>query len=170
MKKIILTALIAVSSLAANAQVFLGGSLGIGLNKPGEGADTKAAITVAPTIGYNFNDQWALVVDLGDSYNGATEKNTFVLGAAARWSFAKAGIVTFFVDGGFAYATTNKGGDNTLSIGFTPGLKLAATKNIDFITTVGFLGYTSTLNNAKGNSFGLNASTNALSFGMLYNF
>lgn len=172
MKKIILTALIAVSSLAANAQVFLGGSVGFGVSKETKDAKSMTTLSIMPTIGYNFNDSWALVVDLSESYakKGDANTNTFGIGAKARWSCAKVDNFTFFLDGGLGYQTTNKDGDNFLQIGIVPGVKYAVTKNVEFITKIGFLGYTKQLNNEKGSDFGLKFNTNALSFGMLYNF
>ena len=70
MKKIILTALVAVASLSANAQVWLGGSLGFNYTKQSIKGGSDASMTtfsIAPEIGYSLNDKWDLALALNES-------------------------------------------------------------------------------------------------------
>lgn len=52
MKKIMLSLAMALVSVCASAQVYIGGTAGISSNKIGDG-DSKTAYTLMPEIGYN---------------------------------------------------------------------------------------------------------------------
>ena len=58
MKKIILTALVAVATLSASAQFYVGGAIGFQTSKSGE-KDAKAqnVFTLSPEIGYDINEK-----------------------------------------------------------------------------------------------------------------
>lgn len=55
MKKIMLSLAMALVSVCASAQVYIGGTAGISSNKIGDG-DSKTAYTLMPEIGYEFNN------------------------------------------------------------------------------------------------------------------
>lgn len=55
MKKIMLSLAMALVSVCASAQVYIGGTAGISSNKIGDG-DSKTAYTLMPEIGYQFNN------------------------------------------------------------------------------------------------------------------
>lgn len=57
MKKIMLSLAMALVSVCASAQVYIGGTAGISSNKIGDG-DSKTAYTLMPEIGYQFNNKW----------------------------------------------------------------------------------------------------------------
>ncbi len=57
MKKIMLSLAMALVSVCASAQVYIGGTAGISSNKIGDG-DSKTAYTLMPEIGYEFNNKW----------------------------------------------------------------------------------------------------------------
>ena len=131
MKKIILTALVAVASLAANAQVWVGGEVGFSAGKTsydGDKMGSGAKFNLIPEIGYTINDKFDVALAIGIShanYNGdeyiGTEnydlswnepfglrggdynRNALKINPYVRYKFAKAGDFTFFVDGGFSY-------------------------------------------------------------------
>ena len=126
MKKMILTALVAVASLAANAQVWVGGEVGFSATKTtidGDKQGAAAAFNLLPEIGYTLNDKFdiALTIGLshansnGDYYEGSQKfdviggnledvnRNAFTINPYVRYKFAKTGDFTFFVDGGFSY-------------------------------------------------------------------
>lgn len=185
MKKIFVAALVALTAMAASAQSWIGGSLGIDFNTP-KGGETVANISFSPEYGYNFNDKWAIGIALEDkvSFVGDYDVNIATLEPFARFTFAKAGIASFFVDGGIGFGCeyTNYEGemlDSTawgFSIGFKPGVKLSITDNLSLVAKLGFLGYEK-FEAADGypdtssyDSFGLGVDGDALSFGMYWSF
>ncbi|MBO4664940.1 MAG: outer membrane beta-barrel protein [Bacteroidaceae bacterium] len=175
MKKIILTALVAASSLCASAQVWLGGSVGFDVTSPKVG-DSNTTFTIAPTIGYSLDENWDLALELeyanyGDVAN-AEAKDAFVISPFARYNFAKCGIATFFIDGGFGFGKVSYEGnydDATLfNIGVRPGVKVELSPKVELDAKLGYLGY----HNVKDlySKFGLSANGEALSFGLTFKF
>ena len=113
MKKIILTALVAVASLSANAQVWLGGSLGFNYDKQSVkhgGSSSNTTFSIAPEIGYSLNDKWDLALALNESLISVKDgdtMNSFTINPYARYTYYTTGKVGFFVDLGFSVGTTN---------------------------------------------------------------
>ena len=77
MKKMILAALVAVASLSANAQVWVGGEVGFSAGKTtnngtkfGSGAD----FNLIPEIGYTLNDKFDIAVAIGIAHNNGNGK------------------------------------------------------------------------------------------------
>ena len=64
MKKILMTMVAAVIAVSASAQVYVGGTLGIGVSKV-KGGDEVTTYRVLPEVGYSFNDDWAIGTVLG---------------------------------------------------------------------------------------------------------
>ena len=64
MKKILMSLAVAFVSLAANAQVYVGGNVGIASSKEGN-ADAVTTYKVLPEIGYNINENWAIGTTVG---------------------------------------------------------------------------------------------------------
>lgn len=185
MKKLLIAAFIAMTAMAANAQSWIGGSLGIDFTTP-KGGETVTSISICPEYGYSINDKWDIAVALEEevSFIGDYDVNVLTIEPYARYTFAKAGIASFFVDGGVGFGCeyTNYEGemlDNTawgFSIGFKPGVKLSVTDNLSLVAKLGFLGYKrfeasdEYLDASSYDSFGLNVDGNALSFGVYWSF
>lgn len=174
MKKIILTALVAASSLCANAQLWLGGSVGFKSVSP-EVGDSYTTFKIAPTIGYSLDENWDLALEVSYLNNsdksGNAIEDEFKIAPFARYNFAKCGIATFFVDGGFGFGKANlvTGGDvTTFNIGVRPGVKVELSPKVDIDAKLGYLGY----KNVKDqyNQIGLAADGEALSFGLTFKF
>ena len=188
MKKIILTALVAVASLSANAQVWLGGSLGFNYDKQSVkhgGSSSNTTFSIAPEIGYSLNDKWDLALALNESLISVKDgdtMNSFTINPYARYTYYTTGKVGFFVDLGFSVGTTNlaydagvlfKSDDNTTTwgIGFRPGVKYAASDKVTFVASLGGLGFQqSKLGDYKDTNVGFNVDGNALKFGVYYAF
>ena len=117
MKKIILMAAFAVASVAASAQVYVGGGLGFSSDKAAhpEGVEVKAknTIKILPEVGYKLKDKFDGAVKIGYAHgeNGSNMMgfdipgdydyaNAFILNPYVRYTFAKAGDFSFFADGG----------------------------------------------------------------------
>ena len=181
MKKIYLTLVALVMTVAASAQVFVGGEVGFWRNTD----DNHTTFNVAPQIGYNLNNEWALGIEIGYEHDYKKGWKTNGVGVApfARYTAGKVGPVALIFDGGFGFNTYSvkyKDNDsdesyNSWEIGIKPGVKVSLAKNVDFIASLGFFGYRDNDNNKiarpygeKG--FGFDFSTNDLRFGVVYNF
>ena len=169
MRKIFMTLVALVMTVAANAQVFVGGEVGFWRNYE----DNHTSFTVAPQVGYNITNKWAIGLEFDYDYNYYDGLKVNGVGAApfARYTAAKAGPVSFLLDAGFAINTYKAKYDghesdsyNAWQIGVTPGVKVSLTKSVDFIAAlVGDHPY-----GEKG--FGFHFNTNDLKFGVIYNF
>lgn len=188
MKKMILTALVAVASLSANAQVWVGGSLGFNYNKLSVGnADLKTTtFSIAPEVGYTLGDNLDIAIALSDSY--ASQKdgdsmNEFTINPYVRYTFFQTGKVGFFVDGGFSVGSTDGIVDDNgiiqeldknatvWGVGIRPGVKFAASDKVTFVASLGGLGWRQVKSgNIKNQDFGFNVDGNALKFGVYYTF
>ena len=175
MKKILLVAVIAVMSLTASAQVYLGGSLGTWRNYD---ANTTS-VTILPEVGYTLSDNWAIgtVIGWNYRYNAGQKYNGLTVAPYVRYTFLKLDNVNVFVDGGFGFYTgKEKGVDakNEWEVGLKPGVAVNLTDKLSFVTHVGFLGYRKADDAALGvfgnDGFGFDLDGNALTFGLYYNF
>ena len=185
MKKIILAAFVAVASLSANAQVWVGGELGLGTSKSTDNGvqDGKSNYAVViPEIGYKINDKFDVAVAVGfyhrDSQGAENSPksvyNSFKLMPYVRYSAIKAGDFSFFLDGGFAYENGKYAGaenkTNSWEIFIKPGISYNISEKVTLVAHVGNLSYDFTkTGDYKTNSFGLSID-NGISFGAYVNF
>ena len=179
MKKLFLTIVVAAASLTASAQAYVGGEVGFWRNAD----DNHTSLTIHPEVGYQLSSKWDLGFGFGYShdYNKGFKTNSVQIDPYARWSYAKLGPVSLFLEMGFgvnAYKAKFK--DEAPSdaligwrIGVQPGVKVSLCKNLDFIVHVGFLGYRNSEDEHCSygeDGFGFNLSGNNLNFGLIYNF
>ncbi|MBQ4380637.1 MAG: outer membrane beta-barrel protein [Bacteroidaceae bacterium] len=182
MKKVILAALVAVASLSANAQVWIGGDLGFDFTKADKNSKTVSSILVAPEVGYMFNEKWGIYADINfasiSKQGPAADQtlNSFGFEVAGRYVFAKSGIASFFVDGGVGMDFYNKSRGSKFYVGFKPGVKFAASEKIELVAQIGNLGVAfgnekaQDAGTANKSEFGLGVHNEALSLGIAYNF
>lgn len=64
MKKIIMTLVVALFTIGASAQVYLGGNVGIASVDNGDD-DDETIYSLLPEVGYKFNNEWAAGVLFG---------------------------------------------------------------------------------------------------------
>lgn len=177
MRKILL-AIALFTSLAMNAQFWVGGSLGLEFIKPDyNGAKTLTTFSIAPEFGFAGNEKIDFVLSLNESfinYDGETA-NSISVEPYVRYTFAKAGIASFFIDGGFGVGYTEYSNYDILDesqkrfhIGFRPGVKLSLTENFGLSAKLGFIGYEKVVDSYD--AFGFNLNNNSLSFGAYYSF
>jgi len=138
MKRIILIIAVSASvTLAASAQLFIGGSAGIdytgGKNTAGSiSQDRPARLTVQfePKVGFYFTDDFAVGLEAGmtvvarvtPNYGGSGDDQAFSsvgwqLGAFARYHIAGTELLTLMLEGGFAiggYGSSTKTGAITV--------------------------------------------------------
>ncbi|WP_288057392.1 porin family protein [Xylanibacter rodentium] len=176
MKKLFLAAAMMVASLAASAQVYVGGSLGFLSEKANEDADALNTFSIKPEVGYNLNENWAVGIQLGylsKDINKDVTAGLINVTPYARYTFAKTGIASFFVDGGltFEFGTADAEGTNW-GVGVRPGVKLAVSEKVDVIGKLGYLGYKKNDEKFDGgkSAFGLNIDNTDIEVGVNFNF
>lgn len=176
MKKIILSALVAVCALSANAQFWGGGKLGFNVKDYDLTPETEMTLSISPEVGYTINENWdvaaSLNFDILNNRGGVKDVNltTFEIEPYARYTFAEAGIAKFFVDGYVGFGSVKpKGFDatTTFKIGVRPGVKVALSDDVCLVSTIGNLGYKSVKDTSS--EFGFNVD-NAINFGIYFNF
>lgn len=178
MKKIILTALVAVVSLAANAQVWAGGSLGFETSHNNGFDKSKNTVTIAPELGYTIDENLDIAVAL--EYNHAsgtvTPTNKFAIKPYARYAFAKSGNFSAFIDCGLNVASAHvkgmKDNANTVGVFVTPGIAYAVSPKVSLVAHFGdglYYNHTWLKDISRNNTAGLNLM-NGISFGAYYAF
>ncbi|MBQ6432961.1 MAG: porin family protein [Bacteroidaceae bacterium] len=176
MKKILLMAAFAVASLSANAQAWIGGGIGFDFENHKDEA-TVTSFTLAPEVGYTLSDKWAigLQFDLGyastnPEHGDSFGTTTLTLAPYARYTFAKAGIASFFVDGGFGIGVVKVEDADAATVwhvGFRPGVAFNITDHVSFVGTTGYFGF----RHADDYShFGLNVNNTIGQVGFYYTF
>lgn len=175
MKKFFLVAAMMVATLAVNAQVYVGGSLGFKSVKVKKGADATSHFSILPELGYNLDENWAVGIQLGYTSDEMGKDETvtkFTIAPYARYTFAKSGIASFFVDGGIifeSYGSDDEG--STFGVGLRPGVKFAVSEKVDVVAKTGYLGYSKDNDKHGGGSvFGIGIDNTDLSFGVFFNF
>lgn len=175
MKKLFLMAAFVVASVAASAQVYVGGSLGFESSKEHKDAETLTSFSILPEVGYNLSDNLAVGIQLGYASKEFGEDDTeskFKVAPYARYTFAKSGAASFFVDGGIIF--TSYGSDyegSNFGVGLRPGVKFAVSDKVDVVARTGYLGYSKDNEDRGGGSkFGLNIDNTNLLLGVFFNF
>jgi hypothetical protein len=173
MKKFFAIAVVALIALTANAQTWIGGSVGFDWAKSkNDGAKANTAWEIAPEIGYDIDETWAVAVKLGitSTQKGDNDAVTgFIINPYARYKFANVDKLTFFLDGGLAYKTYGKDNGNSFGIGIKPGVAFKVAEGVSLEAKLGGLGWT-TFSEEAGNydRFGLGVDTEALSIGIFF--
>ncbi|MCR4919037.1 MAG: porin family protein [Prevotella sp.] len=189
MKKIMMTLAAAIVAVSASAQVYVGGTVGfLGSKSNADNAKTATKFEINPEVGYNFSDSWAVGVNVGFGSEKGTWKDngygsagdgekaitTFTVAPYARFTYAKLGNVSLFLDGKVSY-TTKKDDYNEYGVNIVPGVAFAASDKVSFVAKMGNgLGWNQMKDknsDTKFNRFGLDVnSLSALEFGMYFNF
>ena len=186
MKKIILTALVAIASITANAQVWVGGQLGFSVTNNDATDKNLTEFTIAPEIGYSLSDKWDIAIALGDKYSKPEDfdaTNDFFVNPYARYTFLKAGNFSAFVDGGVSYGLIHvssmsqvMNNINSLGVAINPGVTYAVSPKVSLVAHIGDLSYNAMWTKAKNADVKVNNGKfnigiwNAISFGAYYNF
>ncbi len=189
MKKIMMTLAAIAVAATMNAQVYLGGTFGLGFeNKLTDQKDpTKTAtgmsFQIKPEIGYNLDEKSSVGVVLGF---GITNNTNEMLGTSAsifgrgvktdksaiqfeiapyyRYKFVQFDKVDLFIDAqvGFIYTKLDEWNNTTFNIGVRPGVAFNASDKISFVAKLGSgLFFESSKNKDQDavSKFGLNANT-----------
>ena len=195
MKKVMLMVAFMVAAVAASAQVYIGGSLGVNTGKDkhvdADGVDspTETNFNITPEIGYYFDDKWSVGLGIGYGFSSVEDEsktNSFNIDPYVRYNFVKWNSVSLFVQGGLGYSWSKITPDDDddpeyttdkFYIGFKPGVRVDLTDKLAFVATVGNLGWETGKENAKedvdyknGNKFDFNVNLSSINFAMYYNF
>lgn len=183
MKKLVLLAMLVIASVSANAQFYVGGT--VGFNREFDENHTDFAIL--PEIGYNLTDEWAIGAQLGynHTYDNGMSTNLGVVNPYARLTFFRSSnnLVSLFIDGGvdLAFGSAKLSGQDSSDtafvwgVGVKPGISLNPTEHFSIEAHIGGLGYYDGNDRAKETGavtpkFGVNFSTMNLNLGFMYNF
>ena len=176
MKKLFLAAFVAVVSLTANAQLWVGGELGYNYQRT---TNHKVEVgkannfSILPEIGFLHGEEGAKM--MGRTVGDDQYANAFILNPYLRYTFAKAGNFSFFADGGFTYGNIHICGDdnsiNAWQIAIKPGISYALSPKVSLVAHVGGIAYSySKYDELKTNGFDLGVSGNNITFGAYVNF
>ena len=195
MKKLILTAAVALFAFTANAQdgaatgsfaksdLFVSGTLGFSSTSQGDAK--TSGFEFSPSVGYFLTDNIALEFGLGfGSDKAVNDDKTTTVGVdlGARYFFTPASQFSFTVGAGFEYQTAttsfDAGGDdlkvNAFGFAVSPGVNYFVSDAFALRASIGALSYTSTKQDVSGadasNSFGLNLDLTDINFGLTYKF
>lgn len=186
MKKILISAFVlvlGVSAVSAQSPWFLGGQLGVGFGK-NEFKVKETGFRINPMVGYMFNDNWGMTLDLGYSYNKTTTPEEGADDRESKMQFIGAGLgVQYFcnIAGDFYYApnarvgyqreTESKYNKMSADINFL-AFEFRPSDHWGFNINLGGIGYEYSkfkdLDDA-GNAFGLTVG-NAAQIGFKYYF
>jgi len=135
---------------------------------------TTTQIIVAPEIGYNITDKFAVAASLGYLHTKIKEYDNkvdgFIISPYVRYTFLKSGIVSAFIDGGATFGLSDFKG---FEIGINPGIAVALTNRFSAVAHLGFLGYKDGKgvgNFLNGKGFGLDLSGYQSQLGFYYSF
>lgn len=172
MKKIVLFLFVAMATLSVSAQdIYMGGAVSLWHNDDADVTSFK----LAPEVGYNLSEKWALGVTLEFAHGAILEEakvNRFAIAPYARYSFYENKIVRLFVDGGFGFSTIkpkHQDAVNGFEIGVKPGIAIKLNQHFSLIAKCGFLGYQDDYSE-YGSAFGFKFGSEDLSFGFHYEF
>lgn len=181
-------AVMAVAALSANAQVWVGGNIGFGVDHTNlfDSKNTDKKFFIQPEVGYSLNDKFDVAIGLGYAYASTKESsilgkaydnaNTWTVNPYVRYKFVKAGNFFAFVDGGLGYSSTHYRGAsnnvNTFGVAVTPGIAYAVSNKVTLVSHIGdglYYKHEWVKDVARSNDFGFNL-LNQISFGAYVNF
>lgn len=171
MKKVLLVVTVLMVTMAVKAQgIYVGGSLSAWRNT----TENTTNFAIAPEVGYNFNETWAIGSELvySHDYVEGIKLNSFAIAPYIRWSFYENDAVRLFLDGTATVGFNKvKDGDTFKygQIGLRPGIAVRMNDHFSFVAKYGFLGYQRNVN-GEGDAFGLDLSSENLSIGFHYEF
>ena len=167
MKKLFMSMAAMVVAISASAQVYVGGGVGLGSTKVGDG-DSKMNYKFVPEIGFQFSKNWDAGLSFG--WQGVEDgAHSFEIAPYVRYTFCNTKLVDLFLEGTVGYVDQDH--VDGYEIGLKPGVKVNLSKNIAFVTKVGFLGYQQLGDgDTKVKHFGLDLDGTNVTFGLNYKF
>lgn len=130
-----LSLMMALVSVCASAQVYIGGTAGISSNKIGDG-DSKTAYKLIPEIGYQFNNKWDAGIEVGIQkgevckISPVGDATTFTIAPYVRYAAVESKVVDLFFEGTIGYGSVSKGGGDFYEVGIKPGLAVISLQSM----------------------------------------
>ncbi len=178
MKKILLVVSFICATMVASAQLYVGGSLGLGFGSvkddDGNKLHSTTRFSLFPEVGFSFNEKLDLGISAGFGMNSrkpeggdAVKTNSWEVAPYLRYSFVEFGKLkvmgkaSLYVNGS---KTEQEEKTTSFGLGIVPVLGYSVSDNFILLANLNFLGLD--LSNTKikdGNStfnFGLNVNTN----------
>lgn len=165
MKKIMMTLAAVCVAATMNAQVYVGGTLGLGFENKLTDKDGKDAtgmiFQIKPELGYNLDEKSSVGIVLGFGVTNNTnemlnQNDTFAMAIAGghktdksaiqfavapyyRYKFVQFDKVDLFIDAqvGFLYTKYDEWNNTTFNIGVRPGVAFNASDKISFVAKLG---------------------------------
>ncbi len=135
MKKIFMTLVAAAMTISMNAQVYVGGGVGVS-SESGDGIEDVTTYKFVPEIGYNFNEDWAAGMAFG--WEGMNEggPKSFSIAPYVRYTIFTGKVVNAFLDGSVGFTHKYNAGfdDDLLSIGLKPGIAVKLNNKLSFVS------------------------------------
>lgn len=173
MKKLFIAVVAAFIGFSANAQLYVGGNIGLTSN-----ADAKTtSFSLLPEVGYSLDDNMSFGAVVGfTSYakkDNYTDTN-FILQPYFRYTFLELGPVKVFADAQLQLDfwnnkiyltdnTTNTTSGTNFGIGIAPGIAIPVSDNLSFVAHLGQFGY-------YNNTLMLGLNANNVLCGVYYSF
>lgn len=177
MKKILMMAAMAIMAVTVNAQVWVGGSLGLGFTKPDEG-DGITTLNIAPMIGYDFNENIGAGIMLNEAYqsSGDLGVNQFEIVPFVRFytnPLSNGLKFTFDAMVGFGWNKVKDADDSTnvLEIGVRPGVMYPLNDKVSLTASLAAIGWMRQSYDGEkiASAFNINV-LNGASIGIVYKF
>ena len=189
MKKIMMTLAAVCVAATMNAQVYVGGTLGLGFENKLTDKDGKEAtgmtFQIKPELGYNLDEKSSVGIVLGfgvtnnsnEMFKGnafaaaiggniKTDKSAiqFTVAPYYRYKFVQFDKVDLFIDAqvGFTYTKYDELNNSTFNVGVRPGVAYNANDKISFVAKLGkglFFESSKDKDSDAKSKFGLDANT-----------
>lgn len=180
MRKIFIILILFLGVSQVEAQIYFGGSVGLGCIKH-EGGDTYTAFKIVPEIGYSLSNNFDIGISVGykkgsciigeGAYSQDVKSKAYGVQPYIRYNAIRIEKIVVFVKGIFTYENIVDEGTN-LNLGIKPGVLIRISDHFSIATCFGFCGFEmfKSKGGMKSAIAGVDMDYNNLSFGAYYHF
>ena len=131
-----------VMAMSVNAQVYVGGGIGVSTTG-GDNTDDVTSYKFVPEIGYTINSEWAAGMAFGWEGSNKGGAKTFSINPYVRYNVINGKVVNVFLDGSVEFGHKYNAGfdDDFFGVGLKPGVAFKVNEKISVVTHIGFIGY-----------------------------
>ncbi len=171
MKKLLVSLLFAAASVAASAQVWIGGTIGVSVEKASNSSAVTSA-TFTPEAGYAFNNRFAAALEVNYQYlsvGSDSSADKVTIGPYVRYNMYNNGNFSVFGEFGVYYASN--GDLDGWGFCIRPGVSYKFASNWQLLGKMrlfGFEHYSYDDDSVNVAGFSINPTT--VSIGIAYNF
>ncbi|MBR0118178.1 MAG: outer membrane beta-barrel protein [Prevotella sp.] len=173
MKKFFMILASTVMAMSVNAQVYVGGGIGVSTTG-GDNTDDVTSYKFVPEIGYTINSEWAAGMAFGWEGSNKGGAKTFSINPYVRYNVINGKVVNVFLDGSVEFGHKYNAGfdDDFFGVGLKPGVAFKVNEKISVVTHIGFIGYEHWKNKPSKNSvnsWGVDVDGRNIILGIYYN-